>query len=73
MALPQDTLKSRLQTAPEGRYPGGLRQVFVELIRTEGVGALYRGLVPALLRAFPANAACFFGMEISRKGLDKLW
>jgi len=73
VALPQDTLKSRLQTAEPGRYPGGLRQVFLELVRNEGFAALFRGLGPVLLRAFPANAACFFGMEVGRKVLNSLW
>ena len=27
---------------------------------------------PALLRAFPANAACFSGMELAKVGLDRL-
>ena len=73
VALPQDTLKSRFQTAEPGRYPGGLRQVFTELVRSEGFSALFRGLGPAMLRAFPANAACFFGMEIGRKFLNSVW
>mmetsp|Transcript_18608 Transcript_18608/g.52398 ORF Transcript_18608/g.52398 Transcript_18608/m.52398 type:complete len:290 (-) Transcript_18608:34-903(-) len=73
VALPQDTLKSRLQTAPPGKYPGGLRQVFKELVREEGATALYKGLGPALLRAFPANAACFFGMEVGRSFLNYVW
>ncbi|KAJ1676419.1 carnitine transporter, partial [Spiromyces aspiralis] len=41
VAIPPDVLKSRLQTAPEGRY-SGIRQVFVELMRTEGPAALFR-------------------------------
>jgi len=73
VALPQDTLKSRFQTAEPGRYPGGLRQVFFELVRNEGFGALFKGLVPVMLRAFPANAACFFGMEVSRNFLNYVW
>uniref|UniRef100_A0A7S4P8F1 Mitochondrial carnitine/acylcarnitine carrier protein n=1 Tax=Paramoeba aestuarina TaxID=180227 RepID=A0A7S4P8F1_9EUKA len=73
VALPQDTLKSLYQTAPPGRYPGGIPQVFSEVMASGGVKALYRGLGPALLRAFPANAACFMGMEAGRKGLNYIW
>jgi len=40
------------------------------LVRAEGWPALYRGLGPVLLRAFPANAACFFAMETARRALD---
>ena len=34
-------------------------------IRAEGPRGLFQGLTPALLRAFPANAACFLGVELS--------
>ena len=41
--------------APEGKYRG-MRDVLAELLRAGGLRELYRGLTPALLRAFPANA-----------------
>ncbi len=72
VAVPPDVLKSRFQTAPEGRYPGGARQVLAELIKEEGITGIYKGLGPAMLRAFPANAACFLGMEVSRKYLNMI-
>ena len=72
VAIPPDVLKSRLQTAPEGKY-SGIRDVFVDLMKTDGPKALFRGIGPAMLRAFPANAACFMGVEIARKGLDSVW
>lgn len=68
VAIPPDTIKSRYQTAPEGMYKG-LGDVFVKLIREEGVAGLFTGIRPALIRAFPANAACFFGMEVAREAL----
>lgn len=37
-------------TAPEGTYPNGVRDVFKVLIREEGVRALYKGAVPVFLR-----------------------
>lgn len=70
IAIPPDVLKSRLQTAPEGTYPNGIRDVFRTLIKEEGVTALYRGAVPVLLRAFPANAVCFLGFETGLKFLN---
>ncbi|GBG34310.1 Mitochondrial carnitine/acylcarnitine carrier protein [Hondaea fermentalgiana] len=70
VAVPPDVLKSRFQTAPTGTYPGGIRQVATELIAKEGVASLYKGLAPALARAFPANAACFLGVETSKKVLN---
>ncbi len=56
VGIAPDTLKSRLQTAPEGTYPRGLRDVFPRLIKSEGFFALFKGITPVMLRAFPANA-----------------
>lgn len=67
VSIPFDVLKSRFQSAPDGTYPGGAKDVYRHLVATEGHSALFTGIRPALLRAFPANAACFFGMEVSRK------
>lgn len=72
VAIPPDVLKSRLQTAPAGTYPNGIRSVFAELMRNEGILSLYKGFTPVMLRAFPANAACFFGYEVSMKFMNKL-
>lgn len=68
VGIPADVIKSRYQTAPEGKY-SGIVDVYRSLIREEGYAGLFRGLRPALIRAFPANAACFLGMEVSRKML----
>lgn len=65
VSIPPDVLKSRFQTAPPEKY-SGMMDVYREVIREEGHAGLFRGLRPALMRAFPANAACFFGMELSR-------
>lgn len=55
--------------APPGTY-NGIRDVFRELMRKEGPLALYKGVTPVMLRAFPANAACFIGFEIAMKFLN---
>ncbi|CAB3230592.1 unnamed protein product [Arctia plantaginis] len=65
VGMPADVLKSRLQTAPEGTYPNGMKDVFRELMAKEGPTALYKGVTPVMLRAFPANAACFVGFEFA--------
>uniref|UniRef100_A0A1I8BNR9 Congested-like trachea protein n=1 Tax=Meloidogyne hapla TaxID=6305 RepID=A0A1I8BNR9_MELHA len=65
VCIPADVMKSRLQTAPEGKYPDGIRGVFREIMREEGPRALFRGFAPVMLRAFPANAACFSGLELT--------
>lgn len=72
VGMPADVLKSRLQTAPEGTYPNGIRSVLAATLRTEGPGALYRGAVPVFMRAFPANAACFLGVEWTLALLNRL-
>mmetsp|Transcript_5109 Transcript_5109/g.8764 ORF Transcript_5109/g.8764 Transcript_5109/m.8764 type:complete len:313 (+) Transcript_5109:211-1149(+) len=71
VAIPPDTIKSRLQTAPEGKY-SGFMDVYRELMAKEGIAALYRGVAPVMVRAFPANAACFFGVEVARSFLTKM-
>lgn len=70
VGMPADVLKSRLQTAPAGTYPKGMRDVFKELMEKEGATALYKGVTPVMIRAFPANAACFLGFELAIKFLD---
>lgn len=64
--IPIDVLKSRFQTAPPGTY-SGIVDVYRHLMKKEGPSALVSGMRPALIRAFPANAACFFGMEVAKK------
>lgn len=71
--MPADVVKSRLQTAPEGRYPNGARDIIKELMVKEGPIAFYKGITPVFLRAFPANAACFVGFEICRKFLNRVF
>lgn len=70
VAIPPDVLKSRLQTAPAGTYPRGIRDVFKKMYKEEGIRSLYKGATPVMLRAFPANAACFFGYEVAMKFLN---
>uniref|UniRef100_A0A4W3JQ14 Mitochondrial carnitine/acylcarnitine carrier protein n=1 Tax=Callorhinchus milii TaxID=7868 RepID=A0A4W3JQ14_CALMI len=72
VAIPPDVLKSRFQTAPEGMYPNGFRDVLRELVREEGIVSLYKGFTPVMLRAFPANASCFLGFEVAMKFLNWL-
>ncbi|XP_034474657.1 congested-like trachea protein [Drosophila innubila] len=62
--MPADVLKSRLQSAPEGKF-NGIRAVLADLLKNDGITALYRGFTPVILRAFPANAATFFGIELA--------
>ena len=51
-------IKSRLQGAPEGTYKGFI-DCAAKTVKADGVKALFKGFGPAMLRAFPANAATF--------------
>ncbi|KAF8935275.1 mitochondrial carrier domain-containing protein [Dissophora ornata] len=72
IAIPPDVLKSRLQSAPAGTYKG-TADVLRVLLKTEGPQALFKGLGPAMLRAFPANAATFLGVEYSLRAMNMIW
>ncbi|KAL9923195.1 congested-like trachea protein [Glossina fuscipes] len=72
VGMPADVLKSRLQTSPPGYYKHGIRSAFKDLMKTEGPLALYRGISAVMIRAFPANAACFFGIELVNKAFNKI-
>lgn len=69
IAIPPDVLKSRIQSAPTGTY-SGFMDCARKTIAADGVRALWKGLGPAMARAFPANAATFLGVEASRKLMD---
>jgi len=64
--IPFDGVKSRIQTS---NTPLSIQRAFVEITAKHGYKALFRGFVPAVLIAFPANAACFVGMECAWKAL----
>jgi len=41
--------------APEGKF-NGMKDVVADVMKTDGIRGMYKGLVPVMLRAFPANA-----------------
>ncbi|XP_056590007.1 mitochondrial carnitine/acylcarnitine carrier protein isoform X1 [Triplophysa dalaica] len=69
VALPADVLKSKYQTDADGRFQG-FRDVLRTLLQKEGPRGLYKGLSAVMLRAFPANAACFLGYEVALKSFN---
>lgn len=71
VAIPADVVKSRWQSSAPGQHTGAI-DVLIKLLRNEGPSALFKGMGPVMLRAFPANAACFFGMESSKSLLQKI-
>lgn len=66
---PADVAKSRIQTTetPLSLF-GCLRQIYAK----EGVRGLYRGYIPTVIRAFPANAVMFSVYELLSRLLAKL-
>ncbi|KAI9206744.1 mitochondrial carrier domain-containing protein [Polychytrium aggregatum] len=72
IAIPPDVIKSRIQAAPPGTYKGFM-DCATKMIATEGPSSLFKGLGPALLRAFPANAAGFLGRAFAIDILHRLW
>lgn len=71
--LPIDTMKSKLQVAPEGTYKKGMASVAAEIMAKDGLAGFYRGIGPVMIRAFPANAATFLGYETTIKFLNRYW
>ncbi|KAF3927948.1 Mitoferrin-2 [Dactylellina cionopaga] len=68
--FPIDTVKSKLQSAEGKVTVGGIVR---ELYGKGGVKAFFPGLTPALLRAVPANAATFVGVEWAHQAMRKMF
>ncbi|KAJ3145846.1 hypothetical protein HDU89_006898 [Geranomyces variabilis] len=68
VAIPIDTVKSRMQSSAAA---GSLGACFRQILAEGGPQALFRGLQPTLIRAFPASAAFFGGVEGSRLLFNK--
>ncbi|EKG04801.1 mitochondrial carrier protein, putative [Trypanosoma cruzi] len=60
--FPLDTIKTRMQVAKQGEMLGWTRCAR-QLYKIHGFTGLYRGMAPALVRAFAANGAAFAGVE----------
>eukprot|EP00591_Stephanopyxis_turris_P007225 CAMPEP_0195531566 /NCGR_PEP_ID=MMETSP0794_2-20130614/35773_1 /TAXON_ID=515487 /ORGANISM="Stephanopyxis turris, Strain CCMP 815" /LENGTH=171 /DNA_ID=CAMNT_0040663417 /DNA_START=111 /DNA_END=626 /DNA_ORIENTATION=- len=69
IVLPTDTLKTKFQTAPEGTY-NSIGEVYRDLVQKEGMGGLFRGMKPAMIRSAPANAVSFMGAELTKNALS---
>lgn len=66
---PMDVLKSRISEAAPGTY-NNVRDAAMQSYKAEGLGVFWRGLTPALLRAFPLHAFVFLGYEQTLKMLE---
>lgn len=71
VVYPMDCVKSRIQVMSMTGRQAGFFRTMTNIVRTEGVKALYSGLTPTMIRTFPANGALFLGYEASRKIMMK--
>lgn len=72
VAMPFDVPKTNVQSRYDTKIVGSYFPELFKIARERGVVGLYGGLGPTLLRAFPANAALFLGVETGKKFFDNL-
>lgn len=74
-SFPLDVIKSRMQTDhpdPSKRIYKNMLDCAAKMHKQYGLRSFYWGFAPCLLRAFPANGACFFAYELTKKFLSSL-
>lgn len=71
LAMPFDVPKTNVQSRYDTKVFGSYFPELIKIARQRGIGGLYAGLGPTLVRAFPANAALFLGVESGKKMFDK--
>ena len=64
--IPFDGAKSVVQASWSSGVAGSFAPAFRRIASERGARGLYAGIGPALVRAFPANAALFVGYEATR-------
>lgn len=63
--IPLDTIKSKVQATE-----GGWRECINIIYKENGIKGFYRGIIPIMLRSFPANSMSLLGYEMSMKFLN---
>ena len=64
--MPIDTIKTRYTVADKDV---NVRAVVNQIVKESGVRGLYRGFLPTMLRAFPANGAAFGCIDLTERFL----
>ena len=59
--FPLDTLKTKMQS--NSNHKGSFFSSVTGVWKSEGAAGFYKGFLPCILRAFPANAFCFLAVE----------
>ncbi|CAB9509791.1 Mitochondrial ornithine transporter 1 [Seminavis robusta] len=72
LAMPFDVPKTNVQARYDCKVVGSYFPEVFQIAKERGITGLYAGLGPTLVRAFPANAALFLGVEMGRKLFDKV-
>lgn len=74
VAMPFDVPKTNVQSRWDTKVFGSYFPEMIAIAKKRGFLGLYNGLGPTLIRAFPANAALFLGVETGKKLFDEaLW
>ncbi|KAL7579300.1 hypothetical protein ACA910_013979 [Epithemia clementina (nom. ined.)] len=74
LAMPFDVPKTNVQSRYDTKVIGSYFPELLRIANQRGISGLYAGLGPTLVRAFPANAALFLGVEMGKKFFDQfLW
>lgn len=71
LAMPFDVPKTNIQARWCTSVVGSYLPEILRIKQERGFTGFYKGLTPALIRAFPANAALFLGVETGKKWFDK--
>eukprot|EP01117_Protostelium_nocturnum_P002987 TRINITY_DN13918_c0_g1_i1.p1 TRINITY_DN13918_c0_g1~~TRINITY_DN13918_c0_g1_i1.p1 ORF type:complete len:299 (-),score=120.64 TRINITY_DN13918_c0_g1_i1:57-953(-) len=73
--FPLDVIKSSIQTdainPAERKYKGWV-DCASKIYRSQGTKGFFRGFTPCIIRSFPANAACFWAYEQSKRVISGL-
>lgn len=64
--FPADVIKSRMQVQS---ISASMFSVGIDIVRKDGILALYNGLTPTIFRTIPATAVLFLVYEYSKKFL----
>lgn len=64
--FPADVIKSRIQI---NNIETNMLKTGIDIVRKEGVLALYNGLKPTIIRTIPATAVLFVVYEYSKKAM----
>lgn len=69
---PTELIKTRMQTA-HAESNVGVTRVVGDIVRTRGIGGLFTGLAPTILREAPGNVVYFTSYEIVRGWCPPTW